>query len=84
MDLHATTNQQIVCNFDENQAKTVGMTKNYKPNKRIQKTRGAINSVNLAKQVAFGAWKPTPHRPEGTLDTLAVTYRSCIYLYQTK
>ena len=82
MDIHATTNQQIVCTFDEISSRSVGVTRNYKPNKRLEKL--GAEGTNSHKQVGHGAWRPTLRGEAHSLDTLAVAYRSCIYLYQAK
>ena len=82
MDLHATTNQQIVCNFNDQcglSSKSVGVTRHYKANKRLEKNTSV--SINASKQVGVGCWRPTESKPANSLDTLAVAYRSCIYLY---
>ena len=41
------------------------------------------SAVDSSKQVTFGAWSPATNDRPG-YRTLALTYRNCIYLYESK
>lgn len=87
MDLNATSNQSVVCKFDQSPGTPVGALKVYNKKKRLIQAgpsasgtaQTASKKADLRKRVGLQKWKPLGQHE--TTHTLAQVYRNCIYLY---
>ena len=83
LDINATTNQTIVCQFKQERDAVSGKLRVYNKLKRFISTTPENAKIEFKKRVQLGCWSPYSRTTPGD-QTLALVFRNCIYLYHSQ
>lgn len=82
IDVNATSNTVVTCNFGATRDSAAGKLKVYNKAKRLVTQANTDQKLDMKKAVSLGCWCPARQQQKDK-QILALVSRNCIYLYHS-